>query len=378
MKALATDSTPVGVASSSEQSPELTHVIGIGASAGGLAALQGLFDTFPTYPDVAIVVVQHLSPDFKSLMDELLGRCTDMPVRIVQDGMAIEPGAVYLNVPRKDLDIRDGVFALLECDEARGFPHPIDIFFQALAREYGAGATAIVLSGTGSDGAMGLTEVHQAGGLTIVQHPDDAEFDGMPHAAISACPDAPVAPIAEMEVLIAARLGYDGVAADQNSHTGILRLLQRKFEVDFKHYKIGTVKRRIDRRMEFAGLTDWESYLARLQNDDDELEALYRDLLIGVTRFLRDEEAFSALEEGMLPNLPVKERTLRAWVAACAAGEEAYSLAILLDELVEKRDDIDDFSIFATDIHRGSLATAGAGVYDERSLKSASNVILRK
>ena len=372
MKALATDSAPVEAASSSEQSPELTHVIGIGASAGGLAALQGLFDTFPTYSDVAIVVVQHLSPDFKSLMDELLGRCTDMPVRIVQDGMTIEPGIVYLNVPRKDLDIKDGVFALMECDEARGFPHPIDIFFQALAREYGSGATAIVLSGTGSDGATGLAEVHHAGGLAIVQHPDDAEFDGMPHAAISACPDAPVALIGDMETHIAARLGYDGVPADQNSHTGILRLLQRKFEVDFNHYKIGTVKRRIDRRMEFAGLADWDSYLARLQNDDDELEALYRDLLIGVTRFLRDEEAFSALEEDVLPNLSVKERTLRAWVAACATGEEAYSLAILLDELVEKRDDIDDFSIFATDIHRGSLAIAGAAVYDERSLEALS------
>ena len=260
--------------------PELTHVIGIGASAGGLAALQNLFDTFPTYSNVAIVVVQHLSPDFKSLMDELLARCTDMPLRIVQEGMAIEPGTVYLNVPRKDLDIKNGTFSLIECDEARGFPHPIDILFRALAREYGATATAIVLSGTGSDGAMGLTEVHQAGGLAIVQHPDDAEFDGMPHSAISACPDAHVALAVEMETLIAGLLGYDD-AANQNSHDNILRLLQRKFEVDFKHYKIGTVKRRVDRRMEFAQLDDCESYLARLQNDEDELEALYRDLLIG-------------------------------------------------------------------------------------------------
>ena len=365
-------SAPVDPSPDSEQSPKPTHVIGIGASGGGLAALQGLFDTLPTYSNIAIVVVQHLSPDFKSLMDDLLGRCTNMPVRIVQDGMVIEPGTVYLNVPRKDLDIKNGTFALLECDEERGFPHPIDVLFRALAREYGLAATAIVLSGTGSDGANGLDEVHRAGGLTIIQDPDDAEFDGMPRVAISACPNCDVAPVAEMEALIANHLGYDGDSSGQMAHERILRLLQRKFEIDFSHYKISTVKRRIDRRVEFAHLDGLESYVARLQKDGDELEALYRDLLIGVTRFLRDEEAFSTLEQFVLPDLSVRDRTLRAWIAGCATGEEAYSLAILFDELVEQRDDLDEFSIFATDIHHGSLATAGAGIYGDQALEALS------
>src|SRR5688572_14167178 len=312
------------------------RVVGIGASAGGLNALERFFENVPRQTGMAFVIIQHLSPDFKSLMDELLGRRTELPIRLVEDGMPVEPDHVYLIPPKKEMIISGGRLLLSERDRHQELTLPIDIFFRSLAQDCGARSVAIVLSGGGSDGSRGIRDVHEAGGLVIVQDLGTAQFDGMPKAAIDTgvphwvlSPDEmPRAIIEDATRPPGQRTSPDGaLVGDAHGIGSVYRMLQDEFGIDFTHYKPSTVTRRIERRLALARSQDLEEYVQRLKNDRVELDVLYHDLLIGVTRFFRDDEAFQMLEHKVLPEMlqrTPRDAPLRLWVAGCATGEEAY------------------------------------------------------
>ncbi len=356
------------------------HVVGIGASAGGLDALERFFDALPRDTRMAFVVIQHLSPDFRSLMDELLARHTSLPITLVEDGMPVEADHVYLIPSKKEMIISGGRLLLSERDRQHELTLPIDVFFRSLAQDCGSRAVAIVLSGGGSDGSRGVRDVHDAGGLVIVQAMESAQFDGMPRAAREAgVADWTLAPEDMPGILVehaANRRRPDAtpVRAERQGIGAVYDILEREFGIDFTHYKPTTVTRRIERRLALARSTDIDEYVQRLRRERDELDALYRDLLIGVTRFFRDEAAFDLLERRFLPELlerAPRDTPLRLWVAGCATGEEAYSLAIILHDLMAQLGER-PVKIFATDVHRGSLDVAARGIFDESTLTGVS------
>jgi two-component system CheB/CheR fusion protein len=357
------------------------HVVGIGASAGGLDALERFFDALPTDTGMAFVVIQHLSPAFKSLMDQLLRRHTELPIHLVEDGMQVEPNHVYLIPPKKEMIISDGRLLLSEREQNQELVLPIDIFFRSLARDCGSRAIGIVLSGGGSDGSRGIRDIHAAGGLVIVQDGASAQFDGMPKTARDAGVARWVLSPAEMPGVL---LQYAAGTAGQEPPTGevgepegmgaVYSMLQDEYGIDFTHYKPSTVTRRIERRLSLARSQDIHEYVRHLKQDRLELDVLYRDLLIGVTSFFRDEGAFEILEQKILPELLERtppDRPLRIWVAGCATGEEVYSLAIVLSDLMMEFGPR-QIKIFATDLHRGSLERAARGVYDEEAVQNVS------
>ncbi|MBA3542454.1 MAG: chemotaxis protein CheR, partial [Deltaproteobacteria bacterium] len=361
-------------------------VVGIGASAGGLEALQHFFDNLPADTGMAFVVVQHLSPDFKSLMDELLARHTKLPIHLVEDSMLVEAGHVYLIPPKKEMIISGGRLLLTERDRQQELSLPIDVFFRSLAQDCGPRAIAIVLSGSGSDGSRGICDVHEAGGLVLVQDMETAQFGGMPRTANEAGVADWIVPPQQMPKILADHVAANAAqpppvrasrARDTTSSAAlddVYRMLEQEFGIDFTHYKPSTVTRRIERRLQLAKVDDIQQYVERLRGERAELDVLYRDLLIGVTRFFRNEAAFEVLEQRVLPEL-LKQcatgRPLRVWVAGCATGEEAYSLAILLHELTANLTDR-SFQIFATDVHRGSIELAARAFYPEASLANVS------
>jgi two-component system CheB/CheR fusion protein len=364
--------------------PNAFHVVGIGASAGGLDALERFFDNLPDDTGMAFVVVQHLSPDFKSLMDELLARHTQLPIALVEHGMVVEPNHVYLIPPKKEMIISGGQLLLGERDRQQELTLPIDLFFRSLATDCGSRAVAIVLSGGGSDGSRGARAIRDAGGLVIVQDVDSAQFDGMPKTARDAgVADWVLAPADMPHVLLAHMRGEsrrappapDGEASESQGIDSVYLMLQQQFGIDFTHYKPSTVTRRIERRLALARSPNIDEYVTRLREDREELDVLYRDLLIGVTRFFRDGKAFDALENNILPALlrEERDRPVRVWVAGCATGEEAYSFAILLQDLLSKLNLGDrQIKIFATDVHRGSLELAARAIYDAEAVANVS------
>ena len=369
----------------SPASPPL-HVVGIGASAGGLDALERFFDNLPKDTGMAFVVVQHLSPDFKSLMDELLARHTELPIHLVEDGMLVEANHVYLIPPKKEMIISSGKLLLSERNRQQELTLPIDVFFRSLAQDCGPRAVAIVLSGGGSDGSRGVRAIHEAGGLVIVQDVESAQFDGMPKTArdagvatwVLAPEDMPR--VLHQHATTIAAAPATGASTELHGLTAIYRVLEDEFGLDFTHYKPSTVTRRIERRLALAHSPDLEEYVQRLKRDRDELDVLYCDLLIGVTRFFRDEEAFALLEQRVLPELlqrTPREVPLRLWVAGCATGEEPYSLAIILQELMSRLGER-QVKIFATDVHRGSLERAARAIYDEEAIANVSRERLER
>jgi two-component system CheB/CheR fusion protein len=368
-----------------------SRVVGIGASAGGLDPLERFFAALPKQTGMAFVVVQHLSPDFKSLMDELLARQTDLPIVVVEDGMSVLPDHIYLIPSKKEMIISNGRLLLSERDREQELTLPIDVFFRSLAQDCGPRAVAIILSGGGSDGSRALRDVHQAGGTIMVQSVESAQFDGMPKSAIdTGLADRVLAPEAMPQVLVERLLrgSEEGGAtalddAEKRETAGLAvvhQMLQEEFGIDFTDYKPSTVTRRIERRLALAHSQDIDEYVKRLKLDRDELDVLYRDLLIGVTRFFRDEGAFEVLEKVVLPELlkkTPKHEAVRIWVAGCATGEEAYSLAIVLSDLMSTLGER-DVKIFATDVHRGSLEHAARAIYDEPTLANVSRERLER
>ncbi len=373
---------PSTARTSTRQPASTTYVVGIGASAGGLEALEHFFGNIPKESGMAFVVIQHLSPDFKSLMDEILARRTEVPIHLVEDGMLVEADHVYLIPPKKEMIIAGGRLLLSERDRDHELVLPIDVFFRSLAQDCGPLAVAVVLSGGGSDGSRGIRAVHDAGGLVLVQDVESAQFDGMPKTARDAGVADYLLPPQDMprvlvEHVISAgrRPARPAERADQGMDA-IYRMLEEEFGIDFTHYKASTVTRRIERRLQLAHSDDIETYIKRLKSESKELDVLYRDLLIGVTQFFRNEAAFFLLEQDVLPELlrqRPREVPLRVWVAGCATGEEVYSLAILLHEITSNSPDGQrPFKVFATDVHHGSLELATRGLYEEDAVMNVS------
>lgn len=365
--------------------PLSLFVVALGASAGGLEALEKFFDNMPVDSGLAFVVVQHLSPDFKSLMDELLARHTKLAIHRVTDGMPIEANSIYLIPPKKEMIVAGGKLLLTDKDPSQGLSLPIDTFLRSLANDFGRNSIAVILSGTGSDGSRGICAIHEAGGFVVVQDEATANFDGMPRSAIeTGVVDAVLAP-QEMAAAIRrhvhgvpdelADLDAEGTPLGETGIDEIFRGLRDAYAIDFSLYKPNTVARRVERRMQLTGAIDLDAYVARLRHDREELNSLYKDLLIGVTRFFRDEEAFQRIEAKVLPHLldqvPADEE-LRVWIAGCATGEEAYSIAILIHEALSDRRRPIRAKIFATDVHQASLEAASAGIYCDEALAGVS------
>lgn len=362
------------------------HVVGIGASAGGLEALEAFFREMPTDSGAAFVVVQHLSPDFKSHMEHLLARQTEISVFRVEDQMDVKPNSIYLIPPKKEMIISEGKLLLTDKD-TKSLAHPIDQFFRSLATDCGKFAVGVVLSGTGSDGSRGIRAIHETGGLVIAQSEDSAKFDGMPLNAQETGVVDVVLPPESMATAITKYI-QGSLTPDQFAEQElpkeqlegvhrVFQLLRGEFGLDFSHYKPSTVARRVNRRVELNGYDNLPTYVQRLQEDRGELNDLYKDLLIGVTRFFRDREAFERLEKEVIPSL-IENRDegdpIRVWVAGCATGEEAYSIAMLFHEqLTAAQRSVDCFKMFATDVHRTSIQTAASGVYPPDALAEVSD-----
>ena len=364
--------------------PAPLYVVGIGASAGGLEALEHFFDNVPTKTGMAFVVVQHLSPDFKSLMDEILARRTPLPISLVEDAMVVEGDHIYLIPPKKEMIISGGRLLLSERDRDQELTLPIDVFFRSLAQDCAGRAIAVVLSGGGSDGSRGIRAVHEAGGLVVIQDVESAQFDGMPKTAREAGVADYVLPPQDMPGVLIEHTSRAGVrpikpSGAEPGMSAVYRMLEQEFGIDFTHYKPSTITRRIERRLQLARVDDIDQYVEKLSGEHKELDVLYRDLLIGVTRFFRNEEAFDVLEREVLPDLlkaGSNEVPFRVWVAGCATGEEVYSLAIILNELTAETGR--PFKIFATDVHQGSLEQATRALYDEEAVINVSPERLKR
>ncbi|MEI6206469.1 MAG: chemotaxis protein CheB [Desulfuromonadales bacterium] len=362
-----------------------TYIVGIGASAGGLNALEQFFDNMPADSGMAFVVIQHLSPDFKSLMDDLLSRHTSMNIHRVTNGIDLQPNSIYLIPPKTRMTIENEKLYLTE-KLSQHVELPIDIFFNSLASDAEDRAIGIILSGTGSDGSRGILSIHNAGGLVLVQSLESAQFDGMPRSAIASgvcdfilAPDRMPRLLVEYAVnplVVRSKMHLTlDVLEDEGEFAEVFALLRRSYHLDFSKYKGATVGRRVKRRMEFRQIPGISDYAAILSGDPGELEALYKDLLIGVTEFFRDRQAFQFLESEIIPRLFSNlhdGEDLRVWSAACATGEEAYSLAILLTERAEDIGFMGKITVFATDVHKTSLEVASLGLYDLERLANVS------
>ena len=352
-------------------------IVGIGASAGGLAAFEAFFSGMPAGkdPGMAFVLIQHLAPDHESLLTDLIRRYTRMPVHEVEDGMVVRPNCVYIIPPNRDMALLNGALQLLEPSFPRGQRLPIDFFFRALAQDQRERAICVVLSGTGSDGTLGVRAVKGEGGLVIVQKPESTEYDGMPRSALGTGIADYELPPAEMpaKIIAYASRAYGkahGLPAGQapagNALSKLFFLLRTKTGHDFSNYKPSTVNRRIERRMAVQRIENLDGYVKFLQQTPAEAEALFRDLLINVTSFFRDPEAFKTLEDQAIPRLfsgKPANGVVRVWVPGCSTGEEAYSIAILLVERMEALKQSYALQIFATDIDSEAILTARSGLY---------------
>jgi two-component system CheB/CheR fusion protein len=364
-------STTITSETGSEDSPSPLLYVGIGASAGGLEALDAFFENTPPDTGMAFVVVQHLSPDYKSLMVDLLSKRTSMPVHRATDGDPVLPNSVYLIPPKKHLKIFQGRLQLSDVEPSKGLNLPIDIFLQSLAEDQNDKAVAVILSGTGSDGTRGVRQVKQVGGVVVVQDAESARFDGMPRSALSTGHADFVLPPEEMPERLVTLLhpaGGKRLAPSPVPEEGLDRvfaLLRERNKVDFSHYKPSTVARRIERRMQFNQVEGLDDYVRLLESHPNEVTSLYRELLIGVTAFFRDPELFEQLEREWLPRLleDLDVDELRFWVAACSTGEEAYSLAFIVHDALERSGRRLPVKIFATDVDQHALVKASAGVY---------------
>ena len=366
-------------------------VVGLGASAGGLAAFKNFLQAMPTESGMAFVLVQHLDPTHKSLMTDLLTKYTAMPVVRIEDGMTLKPNTVFMIPPNKYLFYKDGKLRLKEPVVRRGMRMPIDFFFRSMAEGLQERAICIVLSGTGADGTLGLRAVKGEGGTVFAQDPATAQYDGMPQNAVATglvdfvlpVEDMPRALVAYVEHAQAWSTGeYQATPKTKpDDLQAILALLRARTNHDFRCYKRGTLTRRIHRRIGLLQVDGYAGYLALLREDAGEAKALLRDLLIGVTSFFRDPEAWKELEELVLERiLALKDRNdhLRVWVPGCSSGEEAYSLAMLITEVQNRLGVSCPVQIFASDIDEAALEVARNGVYPESILADIPQQRLRR
>lgn len=368
------------------KNPKPIRIVAIGASAGGLEPIEQFFEGMPVKSGLAFVIVQHLSPDFRSMMDQLIARHSSMKILHAEDGMPVLANNVYLNPPRTELTVSGGKLHTREYSDVETIGMPIDAFFRSLAEDQKEKAIGIIMSGTGSDGTRGGAEVIKSGGTMIVQEPTSAKFDSMPRSAIERNVSTLQSHPTEMPELLDQLIkGVEikpklaEVDEDADPTLQILAMLEKKYGADFGYYKQTTVGRRIRRRALLNQIHSLHSYAELLKKEEEELEALYCDLLIGVTAFFRDKEAFDSLRDDALPGVLAsmsEKRQIRIWAPGCASGEEAYSLAILISEYAKNHGLTLNLKIFATDIHFNSIEFASAGLYQKENLKSISNDIL--
>lgn len=378
-------------------------VVGIGASAGGLESLLRFFENMPAGNGMAFVVILHLSPDHESNVAEILQRVTKMPVIQVGGTTAIQADHVYVIPPNHGLEMNGGELRLAEPGRVSGKQVAIDLFFRSLAQAHRERTVAIVMSGTGSDGAAGLARVKERGGVTLAQTPEDAAYDGMPSAAIATGMVDFVASAVDMpqrlmdlwnnarrirlpkdassSLRVIALESAEAARQAEEALRDIMSLLRRQSKNDFRNYKRATVLRRIERRLQVRGLPDLPAYRDYLRDHPEESVPLLQDMLISVTNFFRDREAFEALERDWLPGLfdsRSPDDPLRAWVAGCATGEEAYSTVMLLREQMELHHFAGELQVFATDIDEKALSRARAGLYTDAIRTDVSPVRLRQ
>ncbi|MBE0412735.1 chemotaxis protein CheB [Yoonia sp.] len=353
-------------------------VVGLGASAGGLQALSRFLNAMPATSGAAFVVIHHADPDHESLMVDLLAKQTDMTVVFAQDKTPILPNHVYVIPPKWFLQVEKGHLRLTEPIAQHGVRLPINVFLRSLAADQEQNAVAIILSGTGSDGAQGSQSIKEHGGLVLVQDPDEAAHDGMPRSALATEAADHVLPVDDMPAIIAkyAKHPYsaDGRAAKALGENArrvleqIISTLNAATPINFAMYKTGTMLRRIQRRMALHHMEDSHEYLALLKDNPTEVMRLCSDLLISVTSFFRDPDTFDYLAQNVLPGLVAGRSAgppIRVWVPACATGEEAYSLAMLLIEAISNSGKDIKLQVFASDVDENALAVARAGIYPE-------------
>ncbi|MBF0255210.1 MAG: PAS domain-containing protein, partial [Gammaproteobacteria bacterium] len=366
-----------------------SYVVCIGASAGGLDALERFFKQCPADTGAAFVVIQHLSPDHKSMMNNLLARHTSMPVIVVEDDMAIEANHLYLIPPGSVMHVSSGHLHLTP-KNPRGLTLPIDIFFHSLADAYGKRAVGVILSGTGSDGARGAVAINAGGGFLMVQAPDSAAFDGMPRSAIATGLVDAILPAEELPLRLAAHIQnrpYKAVDEEparvipyarmstEEVFASIMHLLHQVGGIDFSDYKPNTVMRRIERRQQVRHSPELYQYLDLLENDRNEIITLRRELLISVTSFFRDTETFQELADKVIRPMVQRKQageSIRVWTSGVATGEEAYSLGMLFLEAFEREKRWPSLKIFATDVDQQCVETAGAGQYPESAAAELS------
>ena len=351
-------------------------IVGIGASAGGLEALGELMRHVPV-DGMAFIVVQHLAPDHESILSQLLARSSRMQVLTAADGATIEPNRVYVIPPNANLAVMHGVIRIMALSTGYGPRLPVDYMFRSLAEDQGPSAIGIVLSGTGTDGTLGLKAIKAAGGFTFVQDPATAKYDGMPRSALATgaadycLPSKEIgeelARIAKQPHVRPRERAADQPPVAQDALAKLFVLIRSEFGNDLTHYKSSTIERRVERRMTLHKIGRLDDYVRYVQEHREELQALYKDMLITVTSFFRDAQAFEALKAkvllGLLENRGDPSRPIRVWVPACATGEEAYSIAMSLIELLEEKGRDARVQIFGTDIDEDSIQHARRGIY---------------
>ena len=363
-------------------------VVGIGASAGGLEALQSLVSNLPPSSGMSFILAQHLSPSYKSMMVDLLEKSATIPVVAAVNQDTLKPNMFYICPPNFNIEInRDDKILLSETSDVRHIPRPsVDMLFESIAYAKGESAIGIVLSGTGSDGSRGIRAIKGEGGFGIAQDPNTAKFDGMPNAAINSGNVDLILPPEEMGVELKNIVVFPRQAplelettVPRELYSGILRKIKRQHKIDFTLYKESTIMRRIERRMTALKIPKVQQYFNYLGENTSEIEVLFNDMLIGVTSFFRDTRAFAKLQDELRHYIANKDgNVFRVWVAGCSTGEEAYSIAILFAEILGDKMENYKIQIFATDIDKHSIEFARAGVYPESALQNLPSAIKKK
>ncbi len=348
------------------------HIVGVGSSAGGIEALKGFLSSISINTNISYVIVQHLNPQYKSMLTEILGRESSLDVIEISQKLKIEPNKIYVTPANSNVSIKGNHFLLVEPEQVVGPKPSVDLFFISLADQKGEKAIGVILSGTGADGSVGLKAIKANSGLTIAQDPKSAKYDGMPLSAIDLgvvdkkmLPDE-MGPFIENYVKSGHLIEKDYEDIGDKQIEELFTILNDAFDIDFTHYKTATITRRLDRRMSSVSCRTLKDYLEHIKKNSEELTLLYNDILIGVTSFYRDCEAFEALSNsfrGYIQNL--KGNELRIWSAGCATGEEAYTIAMIASDIAESTNKQIDIQVFATDMDENSLSAARSGIYPE-------------